>query len=179
MSTVIYPGSFDPLTLGHLDIIRRAASIFDEVIVCVLHNSSKKTPLFSFDERVKMIQSVVENLPNVTVEGYQGLLVDFARSRGVRVIVRGLRELTDFDTEQQMAQGNRKVSGGVETVFLATDPAYSFISSTMVREFASYGKAPEGFVPPLVLDRIREKISREGKDESKWEEETKQEKNRI
>jgi len=158
MSKVIYPGSFDPVTNGHLDIITRASKIFDEVIVCVLNNSAKKTPLFSLDERVIMLSGVLENFDNVSVCSSSGLLVDFAKEQGVNVIIRGLREITDFDSELQMAQGNHMVAPEIETLFMATDPRYSFISSSMVREFAGYGKSVEGFVPERVLSMIDEKL---------------------
>ncbi len=157
MKTVVYPGSFDPVTNGHLDIINRASKIFDKVIVCVLNNSAKKSPLFSLDERVNMLKDVLADYDNVSVDSYNGLLVDFARKNDINVIIRGLREVTDFDSELQMAQGNHMVSPEVDTLFMATDPKYSFISSSMVREFASYGKSVEGFVPELILNKIEDK----------------------
>ena len=160
MISVVYPGSFDPVTLGHLDIIARSSRVFDKVIVCVLNNAAKKTPLFSRDERVNMLKDVVRDFDNVVVEQYNGLLVDFAKENNVKVIVRGLREVTDFDIELQMAQGNHKVSPEVDTIFMATDPKYSFISSTMVREFASYGKSVKGFVPDIILPYIDEKVEK-------------------
>ena len=157
MISVVYPGSFDPITLGHLDIITRAAYIFDKVYVCVLNNSAKKTPLFSLDERVNMIGDVVSGFDNVEVASYEGLLVDFAREHDVKVIIRGLREITDAGTELSMAQGNHTVAPDIETLFMATDPRFSFISSSLVREFASYGRSVEGFVPPSVLKLVEEK----------------------
>ena len=157
MSSVVYPGSFDPVTLGHMDVIERASKIFDNVIVCVLNNSAKKSPLFSLNERVNMLRDVLADFPNVTVASYDGLLVDFAKENDIKVIIRGLREVTDFDSELQMAQGNHMVSPEVDTLFMATDPKYSFISSSMVREFASYGKSVEGFVPELILSKIEDK----------------------
>ena len=154
MNTVVYPGSFDPVTLGHMDIIKRSSCIFDKVVVCVLNNAVKKTPLFSRSERVNMLKDVVKRFDNVYVEEYSGLLVDFAKDNNIHIIVRGLRELTDFDSELQMAQGNHMVSPDIETIFMATDPRLSFISSSMVREFASYGRSVKGFVPDEILPLI-------------------------
>ncbi|MBO4863100.1 MAG: pantetheine-phosphate adenylyltransferase [Eubacterium sp.] len=158
MSTAIYPGSFDPVTLGHMDIISRSSKIFDRVVVCILNNSTKKTPLFSRSERVNMLNDVVKKFGNVEVMQYDGLLVDFAKENNISIIVRGLREITDFDSELQMAQGNHMVSPDIETIFLATDPRFSFISSSMVREFASYGKSVKGFVPEEILPLIEAKV---------------------
>lgn len=158
MNTVVYPGSFDPVTLGHMDIIKRSSCIFDRVVVCVLNNAVKKTPLFSRSERVNMLKDVVKRFDNVYVEEYSGLLVDFAKENDIRIIVRGLRELTDFDSELQMAQGNHMISPDIETIFMATDPSLSFISSSMVREFASYGRSVKGFVPDEILPLIESKV---------------------
>ena len=158
MKKAVYPGSFDPVTLGHLDIIRRSSKVFDIVYVCVLNNSVKKTPLFSHAERVNMLKDVVKEFDNVYIESYQGLLVDFVKEKDANVIIRGLREITDFDSELQMAQGNHLVSPDIETLFMATDPKYSFISSSMVREFAGYGRSVKGFVPEIILPRIEEKV---------------------
>ena len=157
MSSVVYPGSFDPVTLGHMDVIERASKIFDNVIVCVLNNSAKKSPLFSLNERVNMLRDVLTDFPNVTVASYDGLLVDFAKENDIKVIIRGLREVTDFDSELQMAQGNHMVSPDIETIFMATDPRFSFISSSMVREFVSYGRSAKGFVPDSILSMIEDK----------------------
>ena len=159
MAKAIYPGSFDPVTLGHLDLIQRSSKMFDEVIVCILNNASKKSPLFSIEERVKMLGDVTAEFSNVKVASSEGLLVDFARENGVNFIVRGLRGTTDFDFELQMAQANKTISSDIETVFLATDPRYSFISSSMVKEFASYGKSVSGFVPEQVLRQIEGKYN--------------------
>lgn len=158
MKIAVYPGSFDPVTNGHLDIIMRAAKIFDKVIICILNNSSKKSPLFSIDERVNMLRGVVSELDNVIVDTSDGLLVDYAKEQGACVIIRGLRQIADFDVELQMAQGNRLANPDVETLFMATDPKFSFISSTMVREFLSYGRTVEGFVPDEILPILRERI---------------------
>ena len=161
MTIAVYPGSFDPVTNGHLDIIKRASKVFDKVIVCILNNSSKKSPLFSIDERVNMLRGVVSELDNVTVDTSDGLLVDYAKEQGAKVIIRGLRQMVDFDVELQMAQGNRLANPDVETLFMATDPKFSFISSSMVREFLSYGKTVEGFVPDEILPILRDKIGRQ------------------
>lgn len=158
MSAVVYPGSFDPVTMGHMDIISRSSRVFDKVVVCVLNNAAKKTPLFSRNERVNMLKDVTRDFDNVIVEEYSGLLVDFAKENGISIIVRGLRELTDFDSELQMAQGNHMVSPDIETIFMATDPKFSFISSSMVREFASYGRSVKGFVPDKIIPYIESKV---------------------
>jgi len=162
MTRAIYPGSFDPVTTGHLDIIKRAAAIFDEVIVCVLNNASKNSPLFSLEERVNMLCDVSADFSNVKVKSSSGLLIDFAAEQDIKVIVRGLRELTDFDFELQMAQANKTVSGDIETVFLATDPKCSFISSSMVKEFAAYGKPVTGLVPEIVAENMKKKFAIKG-----------------
>ena len=157
MSAVIYPGSFDPVTLGHMDVIERASKMFDKVIVCILNNSQKKSPLFSLDERVNMLKDVTSGLDNVEVGSFQGLLVDFAKEKDVKIIIRGLREITDFANELKMAQGNHMIYPDFETLFIATDPKYSFVSSSMVREYASYGKSVQDFVPKIVQSKIEEK----------------------
>ena len=157
MKAVIYSGSFDPVTLGHMDVIERASKMFDKVIVCILNNSQKKSPLFSLDERVNMLKEVTKGLDNVEVTSFEGLLVDFAKCTGVHIIIRGLREITDFANELKMAQGNHMVYPDFETLFIATDPKYSFVSSSMVREYASYGKPVKDFVPEIVQAKIEEK----------------------
>lgn len=157
MKKAIYPGSFDPVTLGHLDIIKRAANVFDEVVIGVLNNNSKK-PLFSVDERVKLLRGVVSDIPNVTVESFDGLLVDFAKKCETNVIIRGLRALTDFDMELQMAQSNKMVAPDVETVFLSTSLEYSFLSSSVVKEYARYGVDVSSFVPAEVIEPLQTKM---------------------
>ena len=137
MSSAIYPGSFDPVTLGHLDIIRRSAAMFDSVIIGVLNNTSK-TPLFSVEERVNMLKEVVSDIPNVRVESFGGLLVDFARKNGVKTIVRGLRAVTDFEYELQLAQSNRKVAPEIDTVFLTTSIEYAYLSSSIVKRICQF-----------------------------------------
>ena len=156
MKKAIYPGSFDPLTLGHLDIIERSARIVDELVVGVLNNSAKNS-LFSLDERVSMIKEMTESMPNVTVTSFNGLLVDYMREIDATIIVRGLRAVTDFEYELQIAQTNHVENPEVETIFLTTSLQYSYLSSTIVKEFASYGGDLSKFVPARFIDRIYDK----------------------
>lgn len=157
MSKAIYPGSFDPVTLGHIDIIERAAGIFDELIIGVLQNKAK-TPLFSVEERVTMLGEVTKHLKNVKVVPFEGLLIDFANQTEAKVIVRGLRAITDFEYELQMSQTNRKLNSDVETIFLTTSLDYSYLSSTTVKEVASFGGDISQFVPKVVAEKVTEKI---------------------
>lgn len=157
MLRAIYPGSFDPVTLGHLDIIKRSASMVDELIVGVLNNKAK-SPLFSVEERVKMLDEVTKELPNVKVIPFAGLLVDFARQTESKMIIRGLRAITDFEYELQMSQMNRKLEENVETVFLTTNLEYSYLSSSMVKEVAAFGGDISQLVPALVADGVNEKM---------------------
>lgn len=159
MIRAIYPGSFDPVTYGHLDIIKRSSELVDELIVGVLNNNAK-SPLFSVEERVKMLNEVVEDLQNVKVVPFEGLLVEFAKRMDAKMIVRGLRAITDFEYELQMAQTNQKLSGELETIFLTTSLQYSYLSSTIVKEVAAFGGDISQFVPETVIDRIQEKIRR-------------------
>ena len=156
MVRAIYPGSFDPLTLGHLDIIERSARIVDELVVGVLNNSAKNS-LFSLDERVSMIKEMTDSMPNVTVTSFNGLLVDYMREIDATIIVRGLRAVTDFEYELQIAQTNHVENPEVETIFLTTSLQYSYLSSTIVKEFASYGGDLSKFVPARFIDRIYDK----------------------
>ena len=156
MSRAIYPGSFDPVTLGHLDIIKRSAAMFDELVVGVLINTAK-TPLFSLEERVNMLKNVVSDIPNVSVVQFDGLLVDYARQNDIKVIVRGLRAVTDFEYELQIAQTNHVQNENIETIFLTTNLNYSYLSSTIVKEFAAYGGDISHFVPTQLIDRIYQK----------------------
>ena len=156
MKKAIYPGSFDPLTLGHLDIIERSARIVDELVVGVLNNSAKNS-LFSLDERVSMIKEMTDSMPNVTVTSFNGLLVDYMREIDATIIVRGLRAVTDFEYELQIAQTNHVENPEVETIFLTTSLRYSYLSSTIVKEFASYGGDLSKFVPARFIDRIYDK----------------------
>lgn len=145
MKIGIYPGSFDPITIGHIDIIKRAAKLTDKLIVAVLKNNEKNA-LFTADERVKMIKESVKNIKNVCVESFDGLLVDFAKKKKANVIIRGLREMTDFEYELKMAQTNRALYNNMETIFLITSPEYAYISSSIVREVASFGGDVSKFV---------------------------------
>ena len=156
MAIAVYPGSFDPVTLGHLDIIERSAHMVDRLIVGVLQNNSK-TPLFSVEERVKMLEDVTSYLPNVEIRSFGGLLVDFVHQSQADIIVRGLRAITDFEYELQIAQTNHVENPEVETIFLTTSLQYSYLSSTIVKEFASYGGDISKFVPARFIDRIYEK----------------------
>jgi pantetheine-phosphate adenylyltransferase len=154
----VCPGSFDPVTNGHLDVIGRAAALYDEVVVAVLINKHKQG-LFTVEERIDMLRDVTDEYGNVTIEAFHGLLVDFCRERGIPAIIKGLRAVSDFDYELQMAQMNHSLSG-VETLFVATNPLYSFLSSSLVKEVATYGGDVSGLVPPTVHDRLRTKLDR-------------------
>ena len=157
MKIAVYPGSFDPVTYGHLDIIRRAARMFDELIVSVLNNKAK-TPLFSAEERVRILEEVTKEFPNVKVDSFTGLLIDYAREKDIHVSVRGLRAITDFEYELQIAQTNKKLSGGsLDTIFLTTSLEYSYLSSSSVKESAYFGGDISQCVPPFVAEMIHEK----------------------
>ncbi|CAB4594035.1 unannotated protein [freshwater metagenome] len=153
MKRAVCPGSFDPITLGHLDIIKRASAHFDQVVVAVLENRTKSS-LFTVPERIEMIRESVADLPNVIVDSWSGLLVDFCKSNSITTIVKGLRAVTDFDYELQMAQLNLQASG-VETMLMATAPAYSFLSSSIVKELAHYGGDVSTMIPPNVNAAIK------------------------
>lgn len=157
MLRAVYPGSFDPVTYGHLDIIRRSRSLADELIVGVLNNKAK-TPLFSVEERVKMLEEMTKNMPGVKIVPFEGLLIDFAKEMSAGIVVRGLRAVTDFEYELQMAQTNNKLSPELETVFLTTSLKYSYLSSTIVKEVAAFGGDISQFVPETIERRIQEKI---------------------
>ena len=158
MKRAVYPGSFDPVTYGHLDIIERSAQLVDELVVGVLVNRSK-TPLFSELERVNMLKDVTRDIRNVRVEAFSGLLVDFVRACDAGFVVRGLRAITDFEYELQMAQTNRIIAPDIDTLFLTTSLQYAYISSTTVREVASFGGDISHFVPQLVEDMLRKKMA--------------------
>ncbi len=158
MKRAVYPGSFDPVTKGHLDIIERAAALVDELIVGVLNNNAK-IPLFSVEERVNMLVEVTGHIPNVRIESFSGLSVDFVKSCDARFIVRGLRAVTDFEYELQMAQTNRSIDRGIDTLFFTTALQYAYISSTIVKEVAFYGGDISGFVPESVVGHIQRRIS--------------------
>lgn len=158
MLKAIYPGSFDPVTRGHYDIICRSCKIVDKLIVGVLNNKAKM-PLFSVEERVKMLKEVTKDLDNVKVVPFDGLLVEFARQQKARLVIRGLRAITDFEYEIQMSQTNHKLEPEVETMFLTTNLKYSYLSSTIVREVAAFGGDISQFVPETVAKSIKEKMS--------------------
>lgn len=154
----VYPGSFDPVTYGHIDIIKRAAELVDELTVGVLCNKTK-TPLFSLEERVRMLREVTKDTPNVKIVPFEGLTVDFAKEIGANMIVRGLRAVTDFEYELMMSQTNHKLEPGVETIFLTTNLAYSYLSSSIVKEVASFGGDISQFVPESVMEQVQEKMN--------------------
>ena len=158
MSIAVYPGSFDPVTLGHLDIIERTARIMDRLIIEVLNNNSK-TPLFSVEERVNMLRSVTAHITNVEVQSFDGLLVDFVRKNGANVIVRGLRAITDFEYELQLSQTNRIIAPEIDTLFLTTNLKYSYLSSSIVKEIATYHGDISAFLPPEILEQVEKKIN--------------------
>ena len=157
MMRAIYPGSFDPVTFGHIDIIARSAQIADELIVGVLNNKAK-TPLFSVEERVKMLVEVTKEMPNVKIVPFEGLLIDFAKELDAKVIIRGLRAVTDFEYELQMSQTNHKLNPGIETLFMTTNLNYSYLSSSIVKEIAAFEGDITQFVPELVVEKVTEKM---------------------
>jgi pantetheine-phosphate adenylyltransferase len=156
--TAIYPGSFDPVTNGHLDLIARGAMIFDKLIVAVARNL-EKDPLFPVKERVEMLEAVTFDWKNVEVEVFEGLLMDYARARSATVVLRGIRAVSDYEYELQMAMMNRKIEPQIETVFMLPGEAYSYLSSRLVKELARLGGPVKGLVPPLVEERLRSKVS--------------------
>ncbi len=160
--TAVYPGTFDPMTLGHEYLVRRASQLFDKLIVVVAVGHHKKQTLFSLDERMAMVRELVKPYPGVEVESFGGLMRDFVVGRGAKAMVRGLRAVTDFDYEFQLAGMNRSLMPDVETVFLTPGDKYQFISSTFVREIASLGGEVDQFVSPLVRERLMEKVGRTG-----------------
>lgn len=162
MKTAICPGSFDPVTLGHLDIINRSRKVFDKTIVAVLVNPEKHT-LFTVDERIRLLQRCTEGMDDVEVVGFEGLLADYAKERGVTAIVKGLRALSDFEYEFQMALTNTKLNPSLETMFLTTRAENMFLSSSIVKQIASFGGDITNFVPACILDDIKRRISEGGK----------------
>lgn len=163
MKTAIYPGSFDPVTYGHIDIIKRAAGMFDHLTVAVLNNFTK-TPLFSVEERVSILEEVVKDIPNVSVEAFSGLLIDYAKAKDIHVSVRGLRAVTDFEYELQIAQTNHKLSDGeLDTIFLTTSLEYSYLSSSTVKEIASFGGDISQCVPDSVAELVYKKYGHSAK----------------
>ena len=160
--TVICPGSFDPVTFGHIDIITRAASVFDHVIVGVLINMAKK-PSFTIEERIGFLKKTVGHMPNVEVVGFDGLLAEYAKERGATAVVRGLRAVSDFDYEFQMALTNRKLNPELDTVFLASDARFTYLSSSIVKNVASLGGDISNFVPECIYDEIFDRLNTKGK----------------
>ena len=159
MATAIYPGSFDPPTLGHLDIIRRSAAIFDELVVCVMNNGSKCQSLFTCAERFELLGKITDGIPNVRIETYGGLLADYIKNFDSPVVIRGLRAVTDFDYEFQMALINKKLNKDIETIFMVASEKYTFLSSIAVRELGKYGSELSCFVPEEVEAAVRQKFS--------------------
>ncbi|MFM2159704.1 MAG: hypothetical protein RLY39_235 [Actinomycetota bacterium] len=157
MKRVVCPGSFDPITYGHLDIVERASSIFDEVVIAVMVNKTKQT-LFTVEERIEMTKEVTSRFPNVKVDSWSGLLVDYCKKNDISIIVKGLRAVTDFDYELQMSQINLQLQG-VETLFLSTAPAHSFLSSSLVKEIASHGGDVSSYIPAVLLERLKDRLA--------------------
>ncbi len=158
MRRAIYPGSFDPVTFGHIDMMERSAKIVDELVVAVLINSAKK-PLFSVQERVSMLEEIAGHISNIRITSFHGLLIDYAREVDASIIIRGLRAVTDFEYELQIAQTNRILNSKIDTLFLTTSLEYAYLSSTIVKEVASYGGDISHFVPEQLIDRIYAKYS--------------------
>jgi pantetheine-phosphate adenylyltransferase len=154
---VVCPGSFDPITFGHLDIVERASSIFDEVVIAVMVNKTKQT-LFTVEERIEMTKEVTGKFPNVKVDSWSGLVVDYCKTNDISIIVKGLRAVTDFDYELQMSQINLQLQG-VETLFLSTAPAHSFLSSSLVKEIASHGGDVSSYIPTILLERLKNRLA--------------------
>ena len=157
MKRVVCPGSFDPITFGHLDIVERASSIFDEVVIAVMVNKTKQT-LFTVEERIEMTKEVTSKFPNVKVDSWSGLLVDYCKTNNISIIVKGLRAVTDFDYELQMSQINLQLQG-VETLFISTAPAHSFLSSSLVKEIASHGGDVSSYIPAALLERLKDRLA--------------------
>ncbi len=161
MKIAICPGSFDPITLGHLNIIRRTSNIFDEVVVLVMVNMSKQSPMFTHEERVTLIKKCVSRFENVRVESYNGLLAEYTKRYESPVVVKGLRANTDFENEFQMAQINKSINPALDTMFLTSDVKYTFMSSSMVRELAAHGAKLEEFVPYEILEELAKRAKGE------------------
>lgn len=157
MKRAVCPGSFDPITFGHLDIIARASKLFDEVVIAVLVNQTKSS-LFTVQERIEMIKEVTAQFPNVSVDSWSGLLVDYCERNEISVIVKGLRAVTDFDYELQMSQINFQLKG-IETIFMSTAPAHSFLSSSLVKEIASYNGDVSSYIPAPIMERLRTRLA--------------------
>ena len=162
MKAAIYPGTFDPPTLGHLNVIQRAATHFDKLIIAIGENRTKPASIFSIEERVQFFNTITATISNVEIVAFNGLLVDFAKSQGVEIIIRAIRTIFDFEQETLQAQMNRQL-GGIETFYLVVDEKYRLVSSTLVREIASYGKPLTGFVPPEIEEAILQRLFPKGK----------------
>lgn len=160
MRTVIYPGSFDPFTNGHLDIVQRAAKLFDTVIVAIANNEEKKQPLFTLKERIALVQESIGSMPNVKVDSFTGLLVDYVESRGGQAVLRGLRAISDFEFEFQLALMNRKLNERVETIFMMPKETFTFLSSRIIKEIARLGGDVKAFVPAHVEAALKKKLAR-------------------
>lgn len=158
MVKAIYPGSFDPVTYGHLDVIKRASQVVDELIIGVLINNMKE-PLFTMEERLNLIEETTKEFSNVSVQSFQGLTIDFARKNGAKLIIRGLRAVTDFESEMQIAQTNHSIDPEIDTMFFTTSLEYAFLSSTIAREVAYYGSDVSKLVPPVVIEAFRKKYN--------------------
>ncbi|RKD27825.1 Phosphopantetheine adenylyltransferase [Caminicella sporogenes DSM 14501] len=157
MKIAVYPGSFDPITNGHLDIIKRSAKIFDKLVVAVLNNPNKK-PIFNLDERVEMIKEATKDLNNVKIDYFSGLLIDYMNNINANIIVKGLRAISDFEYEFQMALMNRKLNENIETIFMMTNSEYSYLSSSLIKEVYKFGGSIEGLVPKIVVEKLQEKL---------------------
>ena len=164
----IYPGTFDPLTHGHLDLIARGAKIFDHLVVAILRNESKN-PLFSVAERVEMITAATKSFENVSVATFDGLLVDFAKQQNAKALLRGIRAISDYEYELQMALMNRRLSGELETVFMMPAEKYSYVSSRLIKNVFRLGGSVDGLVPPMVAERLAARVAKDAKDESQTE----------
>lgn len=159
MIKAMYPGSFDPITYGHIDIARRAAKLFDELYIVVMENK-RKNYTFTVEERIEMVKECFADISNITVEGFSGLLVEYATKNNINVVIRGLRAVTDFEYELQMALANKEICNGIETLFLMTDKSFSFLSSSLVKEVASFGGKISQWVPENVEKKIKERFQK-------------------
>ncbi len=167
--TAVYPGSFDPITYGHINIIERGMKLFDKIIVAISYNQSGKKPFFSIEERVSMVQEIFKNEKKITVEPFQGLLVDYVKSRNVEIVLRGLRTVADFEFELQMSLANKKMNSTLETVFMMTEGKYSFLSSSIIKEILSLGGSVRDLVPDVVVEKFNERLRERKADIVTWE----------
>lgn len=166
---VVYPGTFDPVTYGHINIIERGLKIFKKVIVAISNNQSGKKPFFSIEERVSIVKEIFKSEKKIVVEPFKGLLVDYVRSKNIDTILRGLRTVADFEFELQMSLANKKMSGNIETVFMMTEGKYSFLSSSIIKEILSFGGSVKGLVPEVVVRRFNERLKERKTDIVSWE----------